>query len=81
MGHLWVQSSGVRLLMGKYKIMQVRVRSGVVDLELTSVFPGAAGSGLSRPEAGFTSTSPFVLLYIVQTLSDGLLDCRFSNCS
>ena len=37
-------------------------------------FPGS-----SRPEAWFTSTRPFVTLYLKQTLSDVLRDCRFSN--
>ena len=35
--------------------------------------------GSSRPAAWFTSTRPFMSLYIMQTLSDVLRDCRFSN--
>ena len=37
--------------------------------------------GSSRPAAGFTSTSPFMVLYILQTLSDVLPDCRVSSWS
>ena len=33
--------------------------------------------GSSRPAAGFTSTKPFMVLYILQTLFDVLLDCNF----
>ena len=33
----------------------------------------------SRHAAGFTSTRPFMILYIMQTLSDVLLDCGFSS--
>ena len=38
--------------------------------------------GSNRPAARFTSTGPFTSEYIMQTLSDLLLDCRvgFSVC-
>ena len=35
--------------------------------------------GSIRPAAGFTSTRPFMKLYIIHTLSDVLLDCGFSS--
>ena len=33
--------------------------------------------GSGRPAAGFTSTRLFMILYILQTLSDVPLDCSF----
>ena len=35
--------------------------------------------GSSKPAAGFTLTRPFMILYIMQTWSDVLLDCRFPS--
>ena len=37
--------------------------------------------GSSRPAEGFMLTRPFMMLYILQTLSDIPLDGRFSSCS
>ena len=36
---------------------------------------------LRQQTVGFTSTRPFMILYIMQTLSDDLLDCSFSGWS
>ena len=52
------------------------------DLELRLMSSKAALRLLgSKSAAGFTSTSPFMILYIMLTLSDVLLDCRFSSWS
>ena len=35
--------------------------------------------GSPRPAVGCMSTRPFIVMYIMQTLSDILLECRFSS--
>ena len=49
------------------------------DLELVFVPLELQFLGSSRPAVGFVSTSLFMIVYVMQTLSDMLLDCRFSS--
>ena len=61
--------------------MQVHVCSGVGHLELVFVPPAAKASGLKQTCSGVTLIRLFMIVYIMQTLSDVLLDCRFSSWS
>ena len=50
-------------------------------MELVFVPPAAMASGLKQTCSGVTLIRLFMIVYIMQTLSDVLLDCRFSSWS
>ena len=76
MMHLQVHSSIIGLMVGK-ECRYVSVREwGIWSLARC---PLQLRLGDSRSAAGFTSISPFMILYIMFTLSDVLLDCIFSS--
>ena len=69
-----------RIACGKYECSYVSVLEwGTWSLSLCPLEPRVLGS--SGPSAGLTSTRPFMELYIMQTLSDVLLDQKFPSWS